>query len=63
MNTALSVEREAHTHSLQTQLFIDGRFVPSLSGDTLAVMNPHDNSKIADIALAVCFDRISQLEQ
>ena len=52
MNTALSVEREAQTHSMQTQLFIDGRFVPSMSGDTLAVMNPHDNSKIADIALA-----------
>ncbi|RKP56789.1 aldehyde dehydrogenase family protein [Pararobbsia silviterrae] len=37
---------------MQTQLFIGGRFVPAQSGETLAVLNPHDNSKLADIALA-----------
>ncbi|GJH04168.1 aldehyde dehydrogenase family protein [Paraburkholderia terrae] len=37
---------------MQTQLFIDGRFVPSLSGETLATLNPHDNSVIADVAMA-----------
>ncbi|HTJ93632.1 MAG TPA: aldehyde dehydrogenase family protein [Pararobbsia sp.] len=37
---------------MQTQLFIGGRFVAAQSGETLAVLNPHDNAKIADIALA-----------
>ncbi|EKS70308.1 MULTISPECIES: aldehyde dehydrogenase family protein [unclassified Caballeronia] len=37
---------------MQTQLFIDGNFVPSLSGETLATLNPHDNTVIADIAMA-----------
>ncbi|BFG77022.1 aldehyde dehydrogenase family protein [Paraburkholderia terrae] len=37
---------------MQTQLFIDGRFVPSLSGETLATLNPHDNSVIADVSMA-----------
>ncbi|ALP64705.1 aldehyde dehydrogenase family protein [Paraburkholderia caribensis] len=37
---------------MQTQLFIDGRFVPSLSGETLATLNPHDNSVIAEVAMA-----------
>ncbi|MCO4881687.1 aldehyde dehydrogenase family protein [Paraburkholderia caribensis] len=37
---------------MQTQLFIDGRFVPSLSSETLATLNPHDNSVIAEVAMA-----------
>ncbi|AUT72117.1 MULTISPECIES: aldehyde dehydrogenase family protein [Paraburkholderia] len=37
---------------MQTQLFIDGRFVPSLSGETLATLNPHDNSVIAEVSMA-----------
>ncbi|SAK66411.1 betaine-aldehyde dehydrogenase [Caballeronia temeraria] len=37
---------------MQTQLFIDGRFVPALSGATLATLNPHDNSEIAQVAMA-----------
>ena len=37
---------------IRHQLFIDGRFVDAESGETLASLNPHDNSKIADIALA-----------
>jgi aldehyde dehydrogenase (NAD+) len=37
---------------MQTQLFIDGRFVPAASGETLATLNPHDNSVIANVAMA-----------
>jgi acyl-CoA reductase-like NAD-dependent aldehyde dehydrogenase len=35
---------------IQTKLFIDGEFVDSESGDTVAVLNPHDGSKLADVA-------------
>jgi aldehyde dehydrogenase (NAD+) len=38
--------------SIQTKLFINGDFVPAADGATLADLNPHDGSKIADIALA-----------
>ena len=34
------------------QLFIDGRFVDAESGETLASLNPHDNSLICDVAMA-----------
>jgi betaine-aldehyde dehydrogenase len=37
---------------IRHQLFIDGRFVAAQSGETLATLNPHDNSTIADVALA-----------
>jgi len=37
---------------MQTRLFIDGDFVPSVTGETLPTLNPHDNSKIADVAMA-----------
>jgi len=37
---------------MQTQLFIDGKFVPAESGATLDSMNPHDGSILASIALA-----------
>lgn len=37
---------------IRHQLFIDGEFVDALSGETLATLNPHDNSTIADVALA-----------
>ncbi|MBS0340593.1 MAG: aldehyde dehydrogenase family protein [Proteobacteria bacterium] len=37
---------------MRHQLFIDGEFVDALSGETLASLNPHDNSTIADVALA-----------
>jgi betaine-aldehyde dehydrogenase len=33
-------------------LFIDGRFVAAQSGETLTTLNPHDNSPIADVAMA-----------
>src|SRR6266581_4425181 len=45
-----------HAAGLRTpirhQLFIDGRFVDAESGETLATLNPHDNSAIADVAMA-----------
>jgi betaine-aldehyde dehydrogenase len=34
------------------QLFIDGRFLDAESGETLATLNPHDNSVIAEVAMA-----------
>lgn len=34
------------------QLFINGQFVDAESGETLATLNPHDNSVIADVAMA-----------
>jgi betaine-aldehyde dehydrogenase len=38
--------------SIRDQLFIDGRFVDAASGETLATLNPHDNSVLAEVALA-----------
>jgi betaine-aldehyde dehydrogenase len=40
------------TTPIRHQLFIDGRFVDAESGETLATRNPHDNSTIAEVALA-----------
>jgi acyl-CoA reductase-like NAD-dependent aldehyde dehydrogenase len=37
---------------IRHQLFINGRFVDAESGETLATLNPHDNSVIADVAMA-----------
>ncbi len=37
---------------IRTELFIDGKFVAAESGATMATLNPHDNSEIAQIALA-----------
>jgi acyl-CoA reductase-like NAD-dependent aldehyde dehydrogenase len=37
---------------IRHQLFIGGRFVDALSGETLPTLNPHDNSTIADVAMA-----------
>jgi aldehyde dehydrogenase (NAD+) len=37
---------------MQTQLFIGGRFVPAADESTAPTLNPHDNSKIADVAMA-----------
>jgi aldehyde dehydrogenase (NAD+) len=37
---------------MQTQLFINGKFVPAADGATLPVLNPHDNAVIAHVALA-----------
>lgn len=37
---------------MQNKLFIGGEFVNSEDGSTIEVLNPHDNSKITDIAAA-----------
>lgn len=34
------------------QLFINGQFVDSASGETLATLNPHDNSIITEVSMA-----------
>ncbi len=41
---------------MQTQLFINGNFVPAESGETAPSLNPHDLSKIADVAMAAKAD-------
>ena len=42
--------------SIQTRLFIGGKFVDAADGATIAVLNPHDNSTIADVAEAKAAD-------
>lgn len=37
---------------IRNQLFIDGKFVDAVSGETLASLNPHDNSVITQVAMA-----------
>jgi len=37
---------------IRHHFFIDGRFVDADSGETLATLNPHDNSTIAQVAMA-----------
>ncbi len=42
----------AGVQDVRNQLFINGRFVPAESGETLASINPHDNSVITEVAMA-----------
>ncbi len=44
--------RAGITFAIRHQLFIGGRFVDAQDGETLASVNPHDNSTIADVAMA-----------
>ncbi len=37
---------------IQDKLFIAGKFVPAEDGSTLASVNPHDNSTLADVSMA-----------
>ncbi len=37
---------------IRQQLFIDGQFVDAANGETLGTLNPHDNSVIAQVAMA-----------
>jgi betaine-aldehyde dehydrogenase len=37
---------------IRHKLFIGGRFVDAQSGETLATINPHDNTPIVDVAMA-----------
>ena len=40
------------TMEIQDQLFIGGRFVAAEDGATLASLNPHDNTALAEVAMA-----------
>jgi betaine-aldehyde dehydrogenase len=51
MSTATS-ERPVDAGTIRRQLFIGGRFVDAESGETLPTLNPHDNTPIADVAMA-----------
>jgi betaine-aldehyde dehydrogenase len=42
----------ANKFPIRHQLFIGGKFVDALSGETLSSVNPHDNTPIADVAMA-----------
>ena len=46
---------------IQDKLFIAGRFVPAADGATLPSLNPHDCSRLADVAMAVLFPFILSL--
>jgi acyl-CoA reductase-like NAD-dependent aldehyde dehydrogenase len=47
------VEKSAGLRAaIRHQLFIGGKFVDAANGETLTSLNPHDNSAIADVALA-----------
>ena len=52
MNLAAIQQAAGLKTPIRHQLFIDGRFVDAESGETLATLNPHDNSTIAEVALA-----------
>ena len=41
---------------VQTDLFIDGKFVKAQDGKTAPTLNPHDGSTIADVAQASTLD-------
>ena len=41
---------------IRHQLFIDGRFVDAESGETQPTLSPHDNSVIAQVAMAGASD-------
>src|ERR1022692_5072795 len=55
-STVSSMERAQQVADLKSpirhQLFIGGKFVDAASGETLATVNPHDNSSIANVAMA-----------
>jgi acyl-CoA reductase-like NAD-dependent aldehyde dehydrogenase len=52
MDTAEIAAAAGLRSPIRHQLFIDGRFVDAESGETLATLNPHDNSVIAEVAMA-----------
>src|SRR4051812_49893756 len=41
---------------IETRLFIGGEFVDSVDGGRIAVLNPHDNSTLAEISEARAAD-------
>jgi acyl-CoA reductase-like NAD-dependent aldehyde dehydrogenase len=50
--TADAAQRAGLNTPIRHQLFIDGRFVDAADGATLATLNPHDNTPIAEVAMA-----------
>jgi acyl-CoA reductase-like NAD-dependent aldehyde dehydrogenase len=52
MDTADTAIAAGAPAPVRRQLFIDGRFVDAASGRTLPTLNPHDNTPIADVAMA-----------
>lgn len=52
MNSADIASAAGLRSPIRHQLFIDGRFVDAASGETLATLNPHDNTPIAQVAMA-----------
>jgi acyl-CoA reductase-like NAD-dependent aldehyde dehydrogenase len=52
MNLADIAQAAGLKSGIRHQLFIGGKFVDAVSGETLATLNPHDNSIIAEVALA-----------
>ena len=52
----LEKNRAVDPNTIRTQLFINGEFVDALDGATIAVSNPHDGSKLVDIAEAKAAD-------
>jgi betaine-aldehyde dehydrogenase len=51
-----NVQLVAAAGPIQRQLFISGRFVDAEDGQTLATLNPHDGSHIADVSMAAAAD-------
>jgi acyl-CoA reductase-like NAD-dependent aldehyde dehydrogenase len=45
-------DRAGIKSTIRHQLFIGGRFVDALSGETLTSINPHDNTAIAEVSMA-----------
>ena len=56
MNLADIAQAAGLRTPIRHQLFINGRFVDAQSGETLPTLNPHDNSKIADVSMAGAAD-------
>jgi acyl-CoA reductase-like NAD-dependent aldehyde dehydrogenase len=52
MNLANERAVAGSTPPIRRQLFIDGEFVDAASGETCPTLNPHDNSVIAEVAMA-----------
>ena len=54
MSTAIGTPKATETKSFQieTRLFIGGEFVDSAEGGRIPVLNPHDNTLIAEVSEA-----------
>lgn len=49
---SVPAQNAAQRAPIRNQLFINGQFVNAESGETLATLNPHDNTPITDVAMA-----------